>query len=172
MKTRLMKTSRALSLPLAFVLVSSVAGAAVQEDRNESSGKAESKTVTTQKSGNTTTRTATATATRPDGKTRTSTDTWTREGNTVKHEGETTYANGKTSTRQSTTTKDGNTVTREATQTGPNGGKRVVYSIHEWHPELGSSSTTRTETRTPPTTTRRSLRGTGSTPRERAEEIK
>ena len=119
---------------------------------------------------------------RPDGKSRTSTDTWTRDGNTVKHDRETTLTTGKKATSQSTIVKDGNKVTRETIRTGPNGDKTIVYSIREWHPELNATKTTTTRTTTEPTTnsttttqttsTRRSYRGAGKTPRERAEEIK
>jgi hypothetical protein len=50
----------------------------------------------------------------------------------------------------------------------------MVTSIREWHPELNTTTTTKTVTRTAPqqTTTRRSYRGRGESPHERAEEIK
>ncbi len=57
----------------------------------------------------------------PKGGTRTSTDTWVRNGNTVDHTGNTTLPNGSTITRKSTATHQGNSVTRQATVTGPKG---------------------------------------------------
>lgn len=71
-----------------------------------------------------------ATLTGPNGRESTSTDTWTRDGNTLHHEGATILPSGKAVSRESSTTVQDGVVVRKGSANGPGG--RATTSTDTW----------------------------------------
>jgi hypothetical protein len=62
------------------------------------------------------------------------------------------------------------TVTHDVATTGENGGTMIAHSIHDWHPEIVTTQTTRTITE--PAATPRTRRAHREAATEHAQEVK